>query len=185
MNKSYTATDLQQAAVTFKRVAGQFPTGVTVVTVESGEGQAYGLTVSSFTSVSLDPPLILVCLDNRLSGIEKFSASTRFAVNILAENQREVSDYFATPGSDRSRACGYYFQLETGAPRLRDCLAWMECRPESIFPGGDHSILVGRVAAVGFGERHGKQGPLVYFRGRYGQVHPDLSQPLELPDHKE
>lgn len=171
--------------VSFKRVVGQFPTGVTVVTVAAADGSAYGLTVSSFTSVSLDPPLVLVCLDNRLSGLENFSAAGRFIVNILAADQREVSDHFATPGSDRSRRCGYYAQGDGPQPRLRDSLAWIECLLQASHPGGDHSILVGRAQAVGLGNRHGVKGPLVYFRGRYGQVHPDLSQPLELPDHKE
>lgn len=170
--------------VTFKRVVGQFPTGVTVVTAGGDREEAYGLTVSSFTSVSLNPPLILICLDNRLSGLDRFARAGRFVVNILAEDQRDISDYFATPGSDRSRACGFYESASVGAPHLKNCLAGIECSLEAIYPGGDHSILVGRADAVSFGDRHGVRGPLVYFRGRYGQVHPDLSQPLELPDHK-
>ncbi len=176
---------MDNSVASFKRVVGQFPTGVTVVTVAAADGTAYGLTVSSFTSVSLDPPLVLLCLDNRLSGLENFAAARRFTVNILAEDQWDVSDHFATPGSDRSQRCGYYAPGDRHQPRLRDSLAWIACSLEATYPGGDHSILVGRAEAVALGNRHGLKGPLVYFRGRYGQVHPDLSQPLELPDHKE
>ena len=97
----------------FREVMGRFATGVTIVTIEDEDGKPYGLTVNSFTSVSMHPPLVLVCLDNQLSGLANFKESGRFGVNILAEDQADLSDYFAQPGTDRSQ--GHYVKGETGA----------------------------------------------------------------------
>ena len=110
----------------FKEVMRCFAAGVTVVTTRGSGPSAYGVTASSFTSVSLEPRLVLVCLDNRLSGLDQFHNAGRFVVNILAEDQEEVSAHFATPGSDRSERCGYYAQAEGDLPLLANSLAAME-----------------------------------------------------------
>ncbi len=143
---------------------GRFATGVTVVTTSAPGGVPYGVTVNSFTSVSLDPPLVLVCLDARLSGLEVFLESRQFAVNILAEDQRAVSDHFANKGSDR--ADGIDALGVTGIPLISSALAHLECEIEAVHPGGDHTILVGRVQAVEHSSESGR-APLLFYRGRY------------------
>ncbi|MFZ0428569.1 MAG: flavin reductase family protein [Acidobacteriota bacterium] len=157
----------------FKEVMRCFAAGVTVITTRGSGPAAYGVTASSFTSVSLDPRLVLVCLDNRLSGLDQFQRSGRFVVNILAEDQEEVSAHFATPGSDRSEKCGYYADSDGDLPVLADSLASMECSLETTHPGGDHTILLGSVDAVRRGNRLGQYGPLLYYRGRYARLEPE------------
>lgn len=154
----------------FKEVMRCFAAGVTVVTTRGSGPSPYGVTASSFTSVSLEPRLVLVCLDNRLSGLDQFQCSGRFVVNILAEDQEEVSAHFATPGSDRSERCGYYAGDHGGLPILKDNLASMECSLDTTHPGGDHTILVGSVDSVRRGNRFGTHGPLLYYRGRYARL---------------
>lgn len=147
-----------------------FPTGVTVVTTDDPQGEAYGVTVSSFTSVSLDPQLILICLDNDLRGLDYFSPDRLFAVNILSESQEKLSNHFATPDSDRSYGTGYYEKSESGTPLLKDRLAAMECRLEKTYSAGDHTILVGEVISAHIGQNVDQKSPLLYYRGRYGQM---------------
>ncbi len=147
----------------FRRVMGAFATGVTVVTTRDREGEAYGLTVNSFTSVSMNPRLILVCLDNQLSGLEAFLEGEKFGVNILAQEQQDVSAHFASKGSDRSawiEATG-----KTGVPLLGHALACLECRLVRTVEAGDHTILIGEVVEAS-GPRDRSQ-PLVFYRGRY------------------
>ena len=150
----------------FREVMGRFATGVTIVTIEDEDGKPYGLTVNSFTSVSMHPPLVLVCLDNQLSGLANFKESGRFGVNILAEDQADLSDYFAQPGTDRSQ--GHYVKGETGATLLEGVLARMECRIVSLYPGGDHTIVLGEVE--GAEVLQPDKGPLLYHGGRYRKL---------------
>jgi flavin reductase (DIM6/NTAB) family NADH-FMN oxidoreductase RutF len=150
----------------FREVMGRFATGVTIVTIEDEDGKPYGLTVNSFTSVSMNPPLVLVCLDNRLSGLANFKESDRFGVNILAEGQADLSDYFAQAGTDRSQ--GHYVKGETGVPLLEGVLARMECRIVSLYPGGDHTIVLGEVK--GSEVLQPDKGPLLYHGGRYRRL---------------
>jgi len=149
----------------YRQVMGNWGTGVTVVTTKNNNGQPYGLTVSSFTSVSMDPILVLVCLDDRLSGLQFFKDSMNFGVSILSEAQQEVSRLFAK--KDTVRPPDLYFSGETGIPLIRDSLVTLECETTATYPGGDHTIFLGKVLAV---ELHGAmQGakPLLYFRGKY------------------
>ena len=127
----------------FRRVMGNFATGITIVTTRDATGAPYGLTVNSFTSVSLSPVLVLVCLDNRLSGLQAFKDSKYFGVSILSEHQEEVSRMFAKKDSERPP--GIYFEGRLGMPLLRNSLAAMECETVNIYPGGDHQILLGEV----------------------------------------
>lgn len=155
----------------FREVMGTFATGVTVATTSGDSGEPYGVTVNSFTSVSLEPPLILVCLDNRLSGLGHFLAGSRFAVNILGEDQRQVSDHFATRGSDRSQfvdGSGL-----AGTPVIPDALARLECRLTESHPAGDHTILLGEVEGVHISKDAHLRGPLLYHRGRYRRLRTD------------
>jgi len=147
---------------------GNWGTGVTIVTTKDQNGQPYGLTVSSFTSVSMDPILVLVCLDDRLSGLQFFKESMNFGVSILSEAQQEVSRLFAK--KDTLRPPELYFNGETGIPLIRDSLVTLECETMEVYPGGDHSIFLGKVQAA---ELHGAmQGtkPLLYFRGKYERL---------------
>lgn len=147
-----------------------FPTGVTVVTTLGPEGSGYGVTVSAFASVSLDPQLILICLDNQLSGLEHFGSGCFFAVNILRDDQKNISNHFATPGSDRTHACGYYQPTGSGTPRLNDSLACIVCKLTDHYPGGDHTILLGEVIEVHVRSKREEEKPLVYFGGRYWEL---------------
>ncbi len=139
-------------------------TGVTVVTTNA-DGIPYGLTVSSFASVSLDPVLVLVCLDNRLSGLHHFKESKHFGVNILSAAQEDISRLFAKKGTERPPEL--YFKGKTGVPLLHGALAVLECETVATYPGGDHMIFLGQAQSLDVLE--GKQGakPLLYFRGGY------------------
>jgi flavin reductase (DIM6/NTAB) family NADH-FMN oxidoreductase RutF len=152
----------------YRQVMGNWGTGITIVTTKDKNDQPYGLTVSSFTSVSMDPILVLVCLDDRLSGLQFFKDSMKFGVSILSESQQEVSRMFAK--KDTARPPELYFNGETGIPLIRDSLVTLECETVDVYPGGDHSIFLGKVVAA---ELHGAmQGvkPLLYFRGKYERL---------------
>lgn len=154
-------------SVLFRRLLGNFATGITVVTTLDEAQQPYGLTVNSFTSVSLEPPLILVCLDRELSGLGHFEKTGRFAVNILGEGQQALSNHFATKGTDRSQ--GLSIDPASGLPVIPDALAVLYCELWRSYDGGDHSILVGQVAG---GLATSERNPLIYFQGRYRTLSP-------------
>jgi flavin reductase (DIM6/NTAB) family NADH-FMN oxidoreductase RutF len=141
---------------------GSFLTGVTVVTTHSAEGQAVGFTANSFTSVSLDPPLLLVCLAKSSRNFATLTQSSGFAVNILAEDQKEVSNTFAKPVEDRFAAIEWQ-RGPHGAPVFANVAAWFDCATQQVVDAGDHVILIGRVEAF---ENSGRTG-LGYARGAY------------------
>ena len=149
----------------FREVMGNFATGITVVTTRGKDGQVYGLTVNSFTSVSLDPLLVLVCFDNRLSSLQHFKDSKHFGISILAAGQEDLSRLFAR--KDSERPASLYFEGSQGQPLLSNCLAYMECETVHIYPGGDHQIFVGKVVTANTLEARTGIAPLLYFRGRY------------------
>src|SRR5262245_48452839 len=149
----------------FRQVMGNFATGITVVTTRNAHGQPYGLTVNSFTSVFLDPILVLVCLDNRLTGLQAFKESKHFGVSILSEHQEDMSRLFAKKDSERPPSV--YFDGRLGLPLLRNSLAVMECKTMKIYEGGDHHIFLGEVEDA---EVLQKDHPLLYFRGKYQQI---------------
>jgi flavin reductase (DIM6/NTAB) family NADH-FMN oxidoreductase RutF len=144
---------------------GNFATGITVVTTRDRHGNAYGLTVNSFTSVSLDPVLILVCLDNRLSGLQAFKDSRHFGVSILSEHQEDISRMFAK--KDAERPASIYLDGKSGIPLLKNSLAIMECETVQVYAGGDHQIFLGEVQHA---ELLQPDHPLLYFRGKYERV---------------
>ena len=146
----------------FRQVMGNFATGITVVTTRDVGGKPYGLTVNSFTSVSLHPILVLVCLDNKLSGLQAFKDSKHFGVSILSEHQQDLSRLFAQKDSERPPAL--YFEGKLGMPLLRNSLAVMECEIVAVYAGGDHQIFLGEVQTA---EVLQLDHPLLYFRGKY------------------
>jgi flavin reductase (DIM6/NTAB) family NADH-FMN oxidoreductase RutF len=146
----------------FRRACGRFATGVTIATVLDAQGTPHGLTVSSFTSVSLEPPLILICLGHAVTIIDAFRAANHFGINVLSATQQDLSDRFARKGQDRFNGLRWT-SGETGAPLLTGVLAAIECAVEQRVTSGDHDILIGRMvrAEVAEGE------PLLYFASRY------------------
>lgn len=152
-------------AAALRRTLGCFVTGVTVVTARGSDGAAYGFTANSFTSVSLDPPLVLVCVGDGVQGVEAFRACERFAVNILSDSQQALSRSFADDTPNRFPAADWR-DGPHGSPILGDGLGWLECAAERRIDAGDHMILVGRVLAH---ERSNRR-PLVYYRGGYSSL---------------
>lgn len=150
----------------FRKAMGCFATGVTVVTAVDAQNMPIGLTVNSFTSVSLDPPLVLFCLDRRSSCVSAFREG-RFVINILREDQKEVSIAFASRGNKHWDEIRWH-PGTGGVPVLENCLAHFECTVHAQLDGGDHVIVVGRVEALD--SQAGGQ-PLLYYRGAYSQLH--------------
>ena len=146
----------------FRNALGRFATGITVVTTVDEDGAPYGVTATSFASLSLDPPLVQWSLRNEAYSLPIFLKSGRFAVNILAAGQAAISRRFATPDIDR-------FAGQKTKPGLNEmslipgAVAWIECDLENTLAGGDHTILVGRVLRA----RTFEQPPLLHWRGAY------------------
>ena len=149
----------------FRDVMGSFATGVAVATAVDGQGRPAGVTVSSFTSLSLDPPLILFCLEWTAETWPTFRDGEHFAVNILGEGQRALSSRFAAMRTDRWSGVEHRRGLY-GCPLLPDTVGWIVCRKETVHEGGDHAIIVGRVEAL---DRDAARSPLLHFRGAYGR----------------
>ena len=154
---------------TLRDALGCFATGVTVVTCLDEAGTPAGLTVNSFTSVSLDPPLLSVCIAKYAASAKPLSEAPNFAINVLQTGQQPASIRFSTRDEDRFGAtpwaCG-----EAGAPILKDSLGVFECEHYALYDGGDHHILVGQVIKASF---DASLDPLLYFRGRYRRLHFD------------
>ena len=154
-------------ARTFRDALGCFATGVTVVTAIPEGGAPIGLTANSFTSVSLDPPLLLVCVANSAGSASALQIADRFAVNVMQIGQQPTSNRFASKAEDRFAASDWDIG-EFGAPVLHGSLASFECARHAVHEGGDHFILVGRVLKARFEPR---RDPLLYFRGKYRRLH--------------
>ena len=150
----------------FREVMGQFATGITVVTTTGKDGRRYGLTVNSFTSVSLDPVMVLVCFDQRLSSLEHFRQSEKFGVSILSDRQQDVSQLFAK--KDSTRPAELYFDGPAGQPLIHNALAYLECETVAVYPGGDHLIFLGKVISAE--ARDKETPPILYFRGKYHRL---------------
>ncbi|QGZ64770.1 flavin reductase family protein [Paraburkholderia acidisoli] len=156
-------------AAEFRRALGAFVTGVTVVTTIQPDGTPRGFTANSFTSVSLDPPLILVCIAKTAASHDVFSVTDHFAVSVLAEDQKSVSGVFASKSPDKFAQVAWRARA-TGAPVMDGAAATFDCRTHEVVEAGDHVILIGRV--VDFAHSH--SSPLGYCRGAY--VNFSLSQ---------
>ncbi len=149
----------------YRQTCARFATGITVVTVVDGEGRPHGMTVNSFSSVSLDPPLILVSIDLRNAILGHFLSTRNFAINILAENQQHLSRQFSVPSENRFRGVDWQ-SGELGVPLLDGVLAHLECAVANTFEAGDHSVLIGEVRFAAY--REGR--PLVYFGSSYNEL---------------
>lgn len=151
----------------FRAALGRFATGVTVVTVETAQGETHGMTANAFCSVSLHPPLVLVCVDQLAETYLHLRERGRFGVSVLKEDQEALSEFFADP--ERNPDAAYrlgieYVPMKSGTPVLKDVLATLDCKIVSSHLAGDHTIFVGEVHDISLGEGV----PLLYFRGRYG-----------------
>ncbi|MDX8499947.1 alpha/beta fold hydrolase [Mesorhizobium sp. VK4C] len=153
----------------FRRALGSFLTGVTIVTTIGQEGEPRGFTANSFTSVSLDPPLVLVCIAHKALGHPVFATAKSFAINILNESQKAASGIFASKAADKFATVDWR-PGQTGSPVLDGSVACFDCDMERLVEAGDHSILIGRVRDF----QHNTAQPLGYCRGAY--VTPGLSQ---------
>jgi flavin reductase len=153
----------------FRKAMGCFATGVTIITVDL-EGEVHGMTANAFASVSLDPMLVLVCVDHSTRTHAHLHAKKRFGVNVLSEEQRAISEYYARPErtheSAEAEAGARFARTEHGTPVLNGSLAYLECRLHTAQLAGDHTIFIAEVENVVV--RDGD--PLLFFRGRYRTV---------------
>jgi flavin reductase ActVB len=149
----------------FRLTLSRFASGVTVVTTKDADGNLYGLTVSAFTSVSLDPPLVLICIENTAGSIDALKNSKMFVVNVLNSEQTEVSERFASPAADKFAETDHELNID-GIPVISNCIANITCGVVETYDGGDHTIFVGHVDDAVFGDGD----PLVYFRSGYHTI---------------
>jgi flavin reductase (DIM6/NTAB) family NADH-FMN oxidoreductase RutF len=155
----------------FRHALGQFATGVTIVTACAKDGRGIGLTVNSFTSVSLNPPLVLWCLSRQATDFAALNAASRFAVNVLSAKQHHLSRQFSTTLADKFTSVEYETAPD-GSPLLKGATAHFICRVAARFHAGDHVIIIGEVEEYRWNEGE----PLVFHSGRYHVTtrHPDL-----------
>lgn len=147
----------------FKQALGHFASGVTIVTMADGDDLT-GLTVSAFCSVSLEPPYILICINNVSSALTILHKTNRFAVNMLAADQIDLSNHFASRIEDKFANIEHHAG-SLGVPLLDGVMAQLECSVVNEFPGGDHTIIIGRVDSATLDE---SKQPLLYYHGQYG-----------------
>lgn len=161
----------------FRDALGQFVTGIAVITAAGAGGENHGMTISSFNSVSLDPPLILFSVDRGARSFDAWERAEGYAVNILDQAQEHLSNQFAHPDADRWAGVRVHHGA-TGAPLLDAAMACFECVHYARYDGGDHVIFVGRVIRIE-SARHGD--PLIYFRGRYHRLSAEDERLPEWP----
>jgi 3-hydroxy-9,10-secoandrosta-1,3,5(10)-triene-9,17-dione monooxygenase reductase component len=152
----------------YREIIGSFPTGVAIVTAEGRDGPA-GLTTNAISSLSLDPVLLLVCFDNDSRTLPVVRDAGRFAVNILRATGAELARVFASKRVAREKFDAVTHTVAHGVPVLDDALAWLACDLEALYPGGDHTIGVGRVTHM---DGDPDAEPLVFFRGRFCRLAP-------------
>jgi flavin reductase len=166
----------------FRKALGCFATGVTVITLDH-EGAVHGMTANAFTSVSLDPLLVLVCVDRRARTHAHLHAKKRFGVNVLAEDQETISEYYARAAQDHQHAereAGARFDRTAhGTPVLHGALAYLECRLHSAQDAGDHTIFIAEVEEVLVREGN----PLLYYRGDYRNIAGAKARLQNSPGH--
>lgn len=150
----------------FRDTVGRFATGVTIITVRAEDGRPVGMTMNSFSSVSLDPPLVQFSVGKQAFGLEAYRQAKGFAVNVLARDQEALSNRFARPSVDKWNGVRYTPGYE-GAPLLEGTVAQLECAPWAVYEGGDHLIFVCRM--VRFSD-HASKPPLLFYGGRYVEL---------------
>lgn len=157
------------SSAVFRQALGRFATGVTVVTAERAPGEVHGMTANSFTAVSLEPLLVLVCVDEQARMLPVLKKAQRFGVSVLKDYQRAISDFFAQPEQDPEveRALGIRFDWPApGIPVLGDALVQLTCRVVASHIAGDHTIFLGEVESAEVFEGE----PLLFFRGGYRRI---------------
>jgi flavin reductase (DIM6/NTAB) family NADH-FMN oxidoreductase RutF len=152
----------------FRRILGHWVSGVSVVATKMADGRLCGLTANAIASVSLDPPLVLVCVEQNADSHDCIRKAGIFSINILCSDHERIARRFATWEVDTKFEGLAFHEETTGAPVLDDALAWVDCRLHAEYPAGDHTIFVGEVVAG-----DAKEGsPLIYYRGGYGRFIP-------------
>jgi len=146
-----------------RRAFGNYATGVAVIGARKEDGSLVGMTVNSFTSVSLDPPLVLFCPSRTLRAVETYALAKFFSASILGTDQKRLSDLFARQGESKWESIGHDIG-DTGVPLIADALASFECENHAVHEAGDHLVVLGRVRAVRLKE---SADPLIFFRSRY------------------
>jgi 3-hydroxy-9,10-secoandrosta-1,3,5(10)-triene-9,17-dione monooxygenase reductase component len=155
----------------YRRVLGHYPTGVCVVTATLADGRRAAMVVGSFTSISLDPPLVGFFPDKSSSSWPQIKAAAKFCVNILADDQKDLCRRFSAKGDDKF--AGVTHQLSaSGSPVLDDVVAWIDCTLDAVHEAGDHYIVLGRVQELDIIR---PEQPLLFFRGGYGSFAPALA----------
>lgn len=153
----------------FRKASGLWATGVSIVTTVDKDGAPFGLTMNAVTSLSLDPPLYLVNVDNGSDTLAPMLASRTFCINVLSNGQQDLSNRFAKKGA--SKFDGVSFSAgASGAPQLAGSLMSIDCRVTAVYEGGDHQIVVGEVAEIVTANEDDVAKPLLYFAGRYASV---------------
>jgi flavin reductase (DIM6/NTAB) family NADH-FMN oxidoreductase RutF len=157
----------------FRKAMGCFATGVTIITLDL-DGEVHGMTANAFASVSIDPLLVLVCVDHNTRTHAHMQAKKRFGINVLGEEQRAISEYYARPARTlehaEAEAGARFDRTKHGTPRLQGALAYLECRLHSSEEAGDHTIFIAEVEDVEVREGD----PLLFFRGKYRKVGEDV-----------
>lgn len=152
----------------FRRILGHWVSGVAVVAARAADGQPCGLTANAVASLSLDPPLVLVCIDRNADSHDCIRNAGYFSVNVLASDAERTARRFAElDGGDKFNGIAHHVEI-SGAPVLDNALAWVDCRVHEAYPGGDHTIYIGEVLS---GDTRAGV-PLVYYRGGYGRLVP-------------
>lgn len=173
-----TAVDVESAfdSATFRSVLGHFCTGVTVVSAVGEHGPA-GLACQSFAALSLDPPLVLFCPSKTSGSWQAIEQAGRFAVNVLADDQREVSTVFGSRGPDKFGSIDWSYS-PAGSPLIDDVLTWIDCELETVHDAGDHYVVIGKVTALG--EPRAETRPLLFYQGRYSVTEREQEEPAPL-----
>jgi flavin reductase (DIM6/NTAB) family NADH-FMN oxidoreductase RutF len=166
----------------FRRALGRFATGVTVITTRTADGKLEGLTANSFSSVSLDPPLVLWSLRRHAPSLVSFTSAGGFAVNVLGTHQKELCRQFATPHPDKFADVAHHIGAH-GCPLINGAIASFECRTENLIEAGDHLVFIGRVLRAA----HRDGEPLIFATGTlYGPaLLPDLPATLATPERQD
>ena len=151
----------------YRNAVGCFATGITVVTTLDKAGERIGITANSFSSVSLDPPLLLFCVDAKINSFDAFENCEHFNVNVLSEDQRELSNNFARSNDEKWNGIEHGYG-DNGCPLFENSIAVLECDNHAIYEGGDHLILVGQVTKITYQATDCR--PLLYFKGSYAKI---------------
>lgn len=157
----------------FKSALASFPSGICIVTTADRQGRTWGFTASAFSSLSLDPPLVLVCLDRRADSHDAFSSAPHFAVSILAAHQLHLAIRFATKGIEKFEGLVVALGSETGVPLIPEAVVHLECQMHQTLSAGDHTILIGEVLVADLSDGE----PLVTHNRRYGVFSEQLLDP--------